>query len=82
MPGCWECFTMWGVSSSFGRQNTFNDADSIDHALFGAELLFGEEQLIRGYLDFEKEAPKEEELALMRTAVASHSAYRLPKDRE
>ena len=62
------------------RYNTFNDADSIDHAFFGAELLFGKEQLIRSYLDFEKEAPKEEELALMRTAVASHSAYRLPKD--
>ena len=62
------------------RYNTFNDADSIDHAFFGAELLFGKEQLIRSYLDFEKDAPKEEELALMRTAVASHSAYRLPKD--
>ncbi len=62
------------------RYNTFSDADSIDHALFGADLLFGEEQLIRDYLDFEKEAPKEEELALMRTAVASHSAYRLPEN--
>ena len=61
------------------RYNTFSDAESIDHALFGAELLFGEEQLIRDYLDFEREAPKEE-LALMRQAVASHSAYRLPED--
>ena len=63
------------------RYNTFSDADSIDHALFGADLLFGEEQLIRDYLGFEKEAPKEEELALMDTRTMHGGTYSLKERR-
>lgn len=53
------------------RYNTFSDADSVDHASLGAELLF-EQGLIRDYLD----TPEED--ALIRLAIASHSLYRLP----
>ena len=33
------------------RYNTFIDADSVDHAEFGADLLFGEDKLIRLFAD-------------------------------
>ena len=33
------------------RYNTFIDSQSVDHAEFGADLLFGEERLIEGYTD-------------------------------
>lgn len=52
---------------------TFIDAQSIDHALYGAEILF-EQGKIRDYIEGEQED------ALLRTAVACHSAYRLPED--
>ncbi len=54
------------------RYGTFIDADSIDHAALGAEILFGEGQ-IRKY------AEDESEDGLLRTAVFYHSAYRLPE---
>lgn len=61
---------------------TFNDAISIDHAKYGAELLFGNRDengtvspiSIR---DFTVD-PSEDEV--IRTAVYYHSAYRLPED--
>lgn len=53
------------------RFGTFSDADSIDHAAYGADILFKQGK-IRDYLDdsFEDE--------LIRIAIHSHSAYRLP----
>lgn len=67
------------------RYGTFSDAESIDHAMFGAELLFSDIWLIGDYLDVEKnQDPKEEkdagELMLLRTAIESHSVYRLKRD--
>ena len=54
---------------------TFQDALSIDHAQYGAEILF-EQGKIRDY------AAEEEEDGLIRTAVAYHSAYRIPEGLE
>ena len=51
---------------------TFNDALSIDHAEYGAEILFGQGR-IRDY------AQEDTEDELIRTAVAGHSAYRIPE---
>lgn len=51
---------------------TFNDSQSIDHAMYGAQILF-EQEKIRDYI---KEDAEDE---MLRTAVAYHSAYRLPE---
>lgn len=50
---------------------TFSDADSIDHAGYGADILF-QRGLIREYVG------EREEDALIETAVRFHSAYRIP----
>lgn len=50
---------------------TFIDADSIDHAAYGADILFKQGR-IRDYLD----DPSED--TLIETAVRCHSAYRIP----
>ncbi len=51
---------------------TFNDAESIDHAAYGADILFKEGK-IRDFLSDTKED------ALLEDAVRAHSAYRLPE---
>ncbi len=55
------------------RYNTFIDAQSISHAALSASVLFDEGR-IRDYVDDAAED------ALLRTAVAWHSAFRLPED--
>jgi HD superfamily phosphodiesterase len=55
------------------RYGTFIDADSIDHAEFGADLLF-KERLIRNFIDDDSMD------GLLEKAVRYHSAYRLPED--
>ena len=55
------------------RYNTFNDAQSISHAALSASVLFDEGH-IRDYIDDAAED------ALLRTAVAWHSAFRLPEE--
>lgn len=50
---------------------TFNDAESIDHAAYGADILFKEGK-IRDYIE------SDEEDELIENAVRFHSAYRLP----
>ena len=59
------------------RYDTFNDAASVSHAALGAQVLFepydtDDRQLVRAFLD------SAEHDDLIRTAVACHSAYRLP----
>lgn len=54
------------------RYDTFMDSVSIDHAMFGAELLFQEELIER----FELEP---EWYDLMEKAIRNHSLYRLPE---
>ena len=54
------------------RFHTFADAQSVDHAALGADLLF-RDNLIRDYVN------QTEEDTLIETAVRWHSAYRLPE---
>ena len=60
------------------RYDTFNDAASVSHAALGASLLFepwkGQEPLVRAF------TLEESDDELIRTAVASHSDFRLPGD--
>lgn len=55
------------------RFNTFNDAKSVDHAQFGANLLFFE-GLIREFLKDDRED------ALLEKVIRLHNAYRLPEE--
>ncbi len=68
--------------------NTYLDAQSIDHAMYGADILFGSENhstdhhnvaahdrgLIRTYIDSDVED------ALLEAAIRYHSLYRLPEN--
>ena len=56
------------------RYNTFVDADSIDHAKFGVELLFGE-GLLWKFLDEELVPP--EDICVLEKAIGNHSAFRI-----
>ncbi len=60
------------------RYGTFSEADSIDHAALGADILFGGplsagKGLIRTYVD---DAAEDE---VIETAIRVHSAYRIPE---
>ncbi|MGN1148256.1 MAG: HD domain-containing protein [Lachnospiraceae bacterium] len=55
------------------RFGTFNDAESIDHAAYGADILFHDGKIREFVTDGEEDE-------LIRLAVASHSLYRLPED--
>lgn len=71
----WLCGLLHDVGrfEQLRQYGTFNDSQSIDHAAMSAKVLF-EEGRIRDYLD------EDGEDGLLRTAVAWHSAYRLPGD--
>lgn len=58
------------------RYGTFVDAQSIDHAQFGADILFQHGE-IAGYLPHNT---PQEELKLIETAVRNHSLYRIAAD--
>ncbi len=61
------------------RYDTFNDALSIDHGRFGADLLFTDkegEPLIRHFMD----AGSAEEESLAELAIRCHSDFLLPED--
>ena len=72
----WVCGMLHDIGrfEQIRRFHTFNDADSVDHAKFGTELLFGEEQLIRKFVE---ETNRDR---VIRNAICWHSAYRLPED--
>ena len=53
------------------RYNTFIDSQSVDHAEFGADLLFGKENLIADYLD---DRAWDAELE---TVIRQHNKYRI-----
>ncbi len=53
------------------RYNTFIDSESVDHAEFGADLLFGPEYLIQSYND---ERSDDE---MMETVIRQHNKYRI-----
>jgi putative nucleotidyltransferase with HDIG domain len=72
----WSCGMLHDIGrfEQLRRYNTFVDSVSIDHAAFGVELLFGEEQLIRRFF------PADADMSVLREAILYHSAYRLPED--
>ncbi len=53
------------------RYHTFIDSQSVDHAEFGADLLFGEDNLIAGYID-DTSVNKELEIV-----IRQHNKYRI-----
>ena len=59
------------------RYGTFADAKSIDHAQFGADILF-QDGKIKDYLP-RAMWDQEHKLKLFETAIRSHSAYRIPE---
>lgn len=75
-----EIFLAWmiGMLHDIGRFeqlrrfDTFNDAESIDHANFGADLLFTEGLIEQFYL-------QKEDYPLIEAAIRSHSLYRIPE---
>lgn len=71
----WLCGLLHDVGrfEQLRRYGTFNDAQSIDHALCSVQVLF-EKGRIREYLDDDGCD------GLLRMAVRHHSAYRLPAD--
>ena len=53
------------------RYNTFIDSESVDHAEFGADLLFGEDRLIAGYYD------DTSLYDMLETVIRQHNKYRI-----
>ena len=72
----WVCGMLHDIGrfEQIRRFHTFVDAKSVDHAKFGAELLFRKENLIRDYME---ETDWDGEIEM---AGYWHSAYRLPED--
>lgn len=72
----WACGMLHDIGrfEQLRRYDTFVDSESIDHAEFGIQLLFGEERLIRRFFE------QPEGLEILRDAIFYHSAYRLPED--
>ena len=56
------------------RYNTFIDSESVDHAEFGADLLFGDERLITEYVDFRSWDSE------LETVIRQHNKYRIDKE--
>lgn len=54
--------------------DTFIDSESVNHAAFGADLLFGQERLIDRFTN------NHEEDVLLHDAIYYHNVYRLPDD--
>lgn len=71
----WFCGLLHDVGRFEQLRNygTFIDAESIDHAMYGAEILFGQGR-IRDY------AEDGSEDGLLRKVVSCHSAYRVPEE--
>ena len=53
------------------RYNTFSDADSVDHAAFGADLLF-QEKLLDSFGTFEQD-----HVEILETAIRNHNRFRI-----
>ena len=70
----WLCGMLHDIGrfEQIRRYNTFIDAVSVDHAAFGADLLFREGLLARFAPEF-----SEADTAVLECAIRSHSAYRL-----
>ena len=63
------------------QYGTFSDADSIDHAQYGVQILFDEKKIF----DYLSIAESDESYQIIRTAIWNHSAFRIAEglsDRE
>ena len=60
-----------GRSEQVKRYNTFIDSESVDHAEFGADLLFGDERLVEDYTSDRSLDAK------METVIRQHNKYRI-----
>ncbi len=71
----WLCGLLHDVGRFEQLRNygTFIDAQSIDHAMYGAEILFDQGR-IRDYVENDSED------AFLRRVVSCHSAYRIPPE--
>lgn len=71
----WLCGLLHDVGRFEQLRNygTFIDAQSIDHAMYGAEILFDQGR-IRDYVEDDSED------AFLRKVVSCHSAYRIPEE--
>ncbi len=56
------------------RYNTFIDSESVDHAEFGADLLFGDDRLIESYTDDRSVD------GLLEMVIRQHNKYRVRED--
>lgn len=73
----WLCGMLHDVGrfEQLRRYNTFNDAESVDHAALGAQILFDDGKLA----DYIGETD-EEFRAFIRRVISCHSMYRVPED--
>lgn len=73
----WLCGMLHDVGrfEQLRRYNTFNDAESVDHAALGAQILFDDGK-IADYL----ETTDEKFCAFIRRVISCHSMYRVPED--
>lgn len=71
----WLCGLLHDVGrfEQLRKYGTFIDAQSIDHAMYGAEILFDHGR-IRDYVEDHREDD------ILRKVVACHSAYRIPEE--
>lgn len=71
----WLCGLLHDVGrfEQLRRYGTFIDAQSIDHAMYGAEILFDQGR-IRDYVEDDREDD------FLRKTVSCHSAYRIPRE--
>ena len=71
----WLCGLLHDVGRFEQLKNygTFNDAESIDHAMYGASILFDKGR-IRDYIE------SEEADSFLRNVISCHSAYRIPAE--
>lgn len=58
---------------------TFSDADSVDHAMFGADLLF-ENGLLERFVPSAQQALSEREYRILELSIRNHSRYRLQEE--
>ncbi len=56
------------------RYNTFIDSESVDHAEFGADLLFGKERLIEAYVDDRSYDD------ILEVVIRQHNKFRINKE--
>lgn len=73
----WLCGMLHDVGrfEQLRRYNTFNDAESVDHAALGAQILFDDGK-IADYL----EKTEEQFCTFIRRVISCHSMYRVPED--